>query len=35
MANGNGKVENGSGTVFELFLPDDFSTLNGGQETTV
>jgi signal transduction histidine kinase len=35
MANGNGKVENGSGTVFELFLPDDFSTLNGGQETAV
>lgn len=35
IANGNGNALNASGTVFELFLPDDFSTLNGGREAIV
>jgi signal transduction histidine kinase len=30
-ANGDGNGRDGSGTVFELFLPDDFSSVNGAR----
>jgi PAS domain S-box-containing protein len=34
-ASQNGAYEKGSGTVFELFLPDDFSAVNGAKATAM